>query len=220
MPKLQVLVYPRVQFYTYLHPSNIKYTGKTLTHVSGLTDAKITLWYLGIKKQTNEMIDTLITNKHTLAIEDAELRRKYESYVDINLIPGRYKEGKFYYEGYTSENMHKFVYPSQLNENDLIKRDKTFAHAIRQLLTPDASPALASDETLKQLPRAYFVVCEWDQLKDQILCFAERLRLNGVPVDIVFYENAFHGVFKMLNSYQVARDMFNDVVTYIQEYID
>jgi acetyl esterase/lipase len=95
---------------------------------------------------------------------------------------------------------------------------------------------------LKLLPKAYFLVLEWDTLKDQCLIYAERLKSNNVPVEVSFYENGYHGMVPFIDQkgiklyyyliiekrflffqsiladgYELSRKMLNDLVKYIQE---
>lgn len=215
-----MLIYPRTQFYTYLLPSTVVYAGKNLLDTSGISGTKTILWYSGINIVTKEMIDAIRSNNHTLLIENVNLRKKYQNYLDLNIIPDKYKKGKSYYNGYDSLVKQNMIYPSELHDESIFKRDNTVANSVKKLLTPDASPGLADDSLLKQLPKAYFVVCEWDPLKDQILIYAERLRRNGVQVDIDFYENCFHGVSQLLNSYKIANKMLDGVIKFIKNNID
>ena len=53
------------------------------------------MWLIGIKDNISEEMENIfISNNHTLLLEDKYLRKKYESYVDINLVPEKYKNGK------------------------------------------------------------------------------------------------------------------------------
>jgi acetyl esterase/lipase len=193
-----------------------------LTHL-GLSGAKTFLWNVGITKITKEMEDAILTNNHTLLVEDANLRKKYQEYLDINFIPNEYKKGKSYYDGYNSETVQNFVYPKILNENSILKKDKNLAVAIQKLLTPEASPLLANDDLLKSLPKAYFAVVEWDALKDQALIYAGRLRANGVPVDIDFYEGGFHGIANYVmkkHGYKVGHEILDGIVKFVKTNIN
>ena len=219
-PKLQVLIYPRVQYYSYLLPSAIVYSGKDFLNLLGLTGAKGLFWLVGITEITKEMEEAILKNNHTLLIEDPNLRKKYQSYLNIDYIPQEYKKGKIYYSGYNDEKMQSIIYPNaELDENSIFKKDKKLASAIKNLLTVECSPGLAGDEILKQLPKAYVAVVEWDRLKDEGLIYAGRLRENGVPVEIGFFETGFHGIANMFN-YKVAHDIFDGVLNFIRNNID
>jgi acetyl esterase/lipase len=186
----------------------------------GLNGAKTLLWHVGITEISKEMEEAILRNNHTLLIEDSNLRKKYQSYLNIDYIPEEYKKGKIYYSGYSSETMQSVVYPQgELDENSVFKKDQKLANAIKNLLTVEGSPGLADDEILKKLPKAYVSVVEWDCLKDQGLIYAGRIRANDVPVEIAFFEGGFHGIANMFN-YKVAHDIFKGVTNYITNNIN
>ena len=200
-------------------PSTLYYTGKDFLNHFSLTGGKTLLWHVGITEVTKEMEESILNNSHTLLVEDASLRKKYQEYLNIDYIPEEYKKEKPYYIGYNNEKMQKFVYPKKLDESSILKRDKPLAQAISGLLSVEGSPGLADDEVLKRLPKAYFVISEWDAIKDQALIYAGRLRSNGVPVEIAFYETGFHGIASFINEktgYKVARDMLSGIVDFIK----
>lgn len=191
LPEIQILIYPWVQIYSFLLPSDMYYSSRGfLTHLSKPIGRWL-VWLLGITENiTEEMENSFIANNHTLLIEDENLRNKYQSYLDIDLIPEQYKKGKIYYDGYKSKKVQDLIYPKKLDDSNILKKDKKLAELIKtRFFSKHASPALADESLLKKLPKAYFVVFEWDTLKDQSLIYAERLRLSGVPVKIAFYGN-------------------------------
>ncbi len=221
MPKLQVLIYPWTQMYNSLLPSEIFYgQNKGFFSHTGFSFARYQLWLAGIENPTVEMELAIQSNNHTLLVEDESLRQKYKSLLNIDLIPSKYKANKIYYDGYTSKKMQDFVYPSKLDKNNILRKDKKLAKALKTILTPDASPCLADDDLLKLLPKAYFIVFEWDSLKDDGLLYAERLRRNGVDTTVVFSEHAFHGLVPFIDDflgYDLARTLLKDLVDYIKK---
>ena len=75
------------------------------------------------------------------------------------------------------------------------------------------------DEILKQLPKAYVAVVDWDALKDHGLMYAGRLRANGVPVEIGYFEGGFHGIANYVYSefgYEEARNILNGILNFYQ----
>ncbi len=91
----------------------------------------------------------------------------------------------------------------------------------KQLFRPEVSPLFAHDNDLKGLPNAYFILLEWDFLKDEGLLYANRLKQLGVDVHIAFYENAFHGVAQILEVefFQIARNMQDDLIRYLFDFL-
>ena len=62
-------------------------------------------------------------------------------------------------------------------------------------------------------------VCEWDSLKDENLIFGERLKNVGVKTKIAFYETCYHGMVQMVDKYELAKKIQEDLVNYINEKI-
>jgi len=84
------------------------------------------------------------------------------------------------------------------------------------------SPGLADEEHLTGLPKAYFIIVEWDTFKDESLIYSSRLRNAGVDVNVAFYDNTFHGVLTFVEQglgYSVAHKMYEDLVEYIHKNI-
>ena len=89
-------------------------------------------------------------------------------------------------------------------------------------MTFEGSPGLADDEILKHLPKAYIAVVEWDAIKDHGLIYAGRLRANGVPVEIGYFESGFHGIANYVNTntgYIVAQKILNGIINYVNKSI-
>ena len=83
---------------------------------------------------------------------------------------------------------------------------------------PDVSPGLADSDKLVGLPKAYFIVCEMDPIKDDGLLYSERLKRAGVQVEVNYYEG-YHGIvaeIDEISGYQVARAMLDDLIKYIK----
>ncbi|XP_048119824.1 arylacetamide deacetylase isoform X2 [Alosa alosa] len=64
---------------------------------------------------------------------------------------------------------------------------------LRRMSDPRASPLLVPDASLRGLPRAYVLTCEYDVLRDDGVMYTTRLRRAGVPVTHEHYAGGFHG---------------------------
>ena len=165
------------------------------------------------------MESVFLTDSHTLLLEDEVLKKKYEEYLDINLIPEKYKIGRSYYSDY-QEIKDKMI--GELDTSVIYKIDRKIADKVKILFTKEASPGLADADILKLLPKTYFVILEWDILKDQSLIYAERLKLNNVSVEVAFYENIFHGSAPFIDDYigyTLSRKILDDLVDYVRNNI-
>ena len=210
-PKLQLLIYPWLQMFSLITPSMIHYNDKVF--IDGNT-GELILYYLGYTKQTKEMYDAINSNNHTLLL-DEQTRKRFYSYLNTDLIPDVYKEGRDYYKnGKHAELLAKI--PSKLDDSNILVRDTEFANNLKKLFNPDLSPGLVDDEYLKKLPSTYQIVCEWDGVKDDGLIFGERLRRAGVESHIAFYKTCFHGLVSSLEQYDLAPKIFEDLVKYME----
>ncbi len=209
--------------YNYMLPSDIYYYSKGFISNAKFPLGKYMLWLVGVKENISEEMENIfVFNEHTLLLEDSELKKKYEEYLDINLIPDKYKTGRTYYEGSKNIQEKRYAYPAELPDSHILKKDNELAKKVKNMLTVEASPSLAEPELLRLLPKAYIIVFEWDMLKDQILIYSERLRANGVPVEVAYYENAYHGMVPFIDEhsgYELSRIIFNDLVKYINDNI-
>lgn len=176
--RLVVFITPFTQAYNLELPSNKRYFPRGLISYFTFYAGKLVYWYLGIPNSTKEMNEIFINNLHTLAIDDEDLREKYRHLTDLNMIPERYKTGRDYYSKIP-------VFPSRSSEPSLFKSDPKLKNIIKNLFSKEISTSLSDDEILKKFPRAYFIIYECDQLKDDGLIFANRLELAGINVKVM-----------------------------------
>ena len=138
MPKIQILVYPWVQIYDFMLPSHIHYSGKDL-----ISNAKFTLgeymWYLlGIQSNiTQEMINIFRENRQTVFLKDKNLKKKYEEYLNTDLIPQKYKNDKSYYDGYKSLREKNSVKLNEFSKD--IQIDEMLVEKINKFFTREVS---------------------------------------------------------------------------------
>lgn len=209
-PFLQVLIYPWTQSFNINLPSSKHYKSGIL---STLTPGRIILWYLGITKFDQELEDAINKNEHILLIDNLDLRKKYESYFDVNLIPNEFKTQSYY------KNYQNISQLSALNDTHIFKKDSESAEIIKRIFDSEFSPALAD---LTETPKTYMVVLEWDSLKDDNLIYAERLKQAGADVTVAFYRNMFHGIAHMVGlnlGLTMPNIILDNLVEFIKENI-
>jgi len=190
-PVFQLLIYPWTQSVNINLPSCRQYKSGL---VSTLTPGRIILWYLGFTNFNDELEDAINNNEHILLIQDKKLRSKYFDYFDMSQIPDQYKQKSYYSE-------HKDVrhyLKDDLDESHVLKDPQTETR-VMQIFDEDFSPALATHDELKQTPKTYIIIFEWDSFKDENLLYAQKLKQAGVEVEIDFYHSMFHGAAHQIN---------------------
>jgi len=139
---------------------------------------KVLAWYLGHTNIADELEPILNSNNHTLLLDESS-KAKIKSYLSVDLIPAEYKKSSYY-----SDYDQAFVYPT-VKLDGKIKKEKKLAENIRNIFSAEISPGIADPQHLVGLPKAYFIVVEWDALKDESLIYSERLRLAGI-IQLIF----------------------------------
>jgi acetyl esterase len=74
---------------------------------------------------------------------------------------------------------------------------------------PDASPLRAA--RVDGVAPALVLIAEYDPLRDEGIAYADRLRAEGVSVEVVTYDDMLHGFFTMVN-FMVRADEAVDLV--------
>lgn len=214
-PKIQVLVYPLVQFANAKLPAYVRYAPTGVTGSSRIGIEKYSKWYFGIINQTDLIISIYDRNEHFALIEDENEYNRIVSYLNVDRIDHKYKAHANYYENRVK------TYPRKLPENSELRDNPQLVEFFKQLFKPEVSPLFAPESDLKKLPKAYFILLEWDFLKDEGLLYASRLKEAGVDVHIAFYENAYHGIASSIEvrDFVVARTMQDDLIRYLTQFL-
>ncbi|KAK9962819.1 hypothetical protein ABG768_008170 [Culter alburnus] len=88
------------------------------------------------------------------------------------------------------------------------------------LADPRASPLLVPDTTLRLLPKAYVLTCEYDVLRDDGLMYVTRLRNAGVDVTHEHYPSGFHGALMLTmwpTDFDIGHRMMDNYVTWLKQ---
>ena len=194
LPILQALMYPRLNYLDYTFPSYLSNTkGDKFDDIhSALVKAG-----LNRKKINKNMIEEISQSKHLFLIEDTQTRLKYLKYIDYNLIPVQFKNGNSDYKSYVKNHeqlLQQLSLPDGDLENDsLLKNDEDFSKAAFKLLLPEVSPCFLSNSVLNKFPQTYMIIVENETVRDENFIFSERLKQNGVKVNVAYYLNKGKG---------------------------
>ncbi|XP_005353811.1 arylacetamide deacetylase-like 4 [Microtus ochrogaster] len=127
--------------------------------------------------------------------------KKYKKWLGSDNIPQRFK---------SQDLQPKF--PGPFNETAYLETTRIF--------DLEASPLLADDKTIAQLPEAFLVSCEYDVLRDDCLLYKKRLEDQGVPVTWCHVEDGFHGCILLFDkgifSFPCSHEVMNSTVSYIK----
>lgn len=191
-PKLQVLVYPILQFFDFTLPSYRKYLPKRVLGNIGHENFKNFIHYFtGI-----EVDDSIFSNGHTNQMhKESDL----SEYVNPNYLPHEFRRDHDF-------DRLEFANDSYNKYSDLSKI----------LLSSDVSPLLVSDEYLRVNTPANTILLttEIDILRDDGFIYAERLRRLNLNIHHTHHETLFHGIFGLLHGlikFDVAHSLVKDV---------
>ncbi|XP_051966443.1 arylacetamide deacetylase [Xyrauchen texanus] len=104
----------------------------------------------------------------------------------------------------------------------LVFTGKSPVHSIgphHLLSDPRASPLLVPDTTLRLLPKAYVLTCEYDVLRDDGMMYVTRLRNAGVDVTHEHYPSGFHGALMFTvwpTDFEIGHRMLDNYVTWLK----
>lgn len=188
--------------------------------MSSMSYPKIILWYLGVTNTTVDVEQAIISNNHTLILNE-KLRQKVASYLDVNLIPEKYKT-QDYYRKYHHLRPIKPGSDRDLDQQSVLKTNQHLVDKINTLYSDEVSPCLADVDKLRTLPQTYSILCEWDGLKDENLIFVERLRQANVQVDVAFYDKCYHAMIPFIDpttGFELSNQILNDLIGFLRQRI-
>ncbi|CAF3721686.1 unnamed protein product, partial [Adineta steineri] len=188
--RLQVLIYPVVQFFDFMIPSYLT----PALHIFHFGRAgQVFQLYLN-----KTITDDIIINNHT----NLQQKKKYRQYVDWSLIPEKYRQ------------IYKKPITDEIDgNNELIKNSE-------QLLDRKLSPLLVDNKELAKLPSTYILTVDHDRLRDEGFIYAERLKASGVKIVHHHFEHTFHGSLTFLEGIfelDIAHVMLDDIVKYVKD---
>ncbi|CAF2957169.1 unnamed protein product [Rotaria sp. Silwood2] len=190
MPRVQVLIYPVVQFFDFMLPSYLT----PALHIFHFGRGGLVLEFY-INKSISA--DVLVNN-HT----SIEQKKQYRRFVDWSFIPKEYRK----------------VYKESITDN--IDGNPKLIENAKQVLHPDVSPLLVDDDELAKLPSTYILTVDHDRLRDEGFIYAARLKASGVNVVHRHFDNTFHGSLTFLEGLfelNIAHEMLADIVQYLKQ---
>jgi len=195
--KLQVLIYPVVQFVDMLTPSyqliRSEVDGTALVEPESL--ARWLLVYLGID---TKHVHSVMNNNHTVP----EVRRAVHfNYLSHDILPASFKRESSYIQP-----------PSTYGDPVLYRQLEPF------LFNSDFSPIM--NPSLAGMPKSLVITCEYDPLRDEGYWYMQRMRDEGVDVDYLHYEHGFHAMLNLYTEIELGRKAFADIAKYILNNID
>lgn len=173
-PRLQVLIYPILQFLDFALPSYERYLPAS---VLGSINRENVIKFLGYLTGEECVDETIFRNGHTSA------RQK-------DLLGGYVSRRYLSNEDNQQPQLH-----GHLNDTE-----NRFARLTELLLSNIASPLLVDDAYLAaHTPeRTILITAEMDVLRDEGFIYAERLRRVQKRVTHVHYDDLFHGIFGLV----------------------
>ena len=189
VPRVQLLIYPVVQFFDFLVPSY-------------LTPA-LHIFHFGRRGQVLELYlnksitDDVLDNNHT----SIKQKQQYRKYIDWSLIPQKYRQ----------------IYREPKHDDK--QGNPILIENAKAVLTSDLSPLLVENEVLAKLPRTYVLTVDHDRLRDEGFIYVGRVKANGVKLVHHHFENTFHGSLTFLEGpfeLQIAHEMLDDIVNYLK----
>lgn len=200
--KLQVLLVPALQMFTYNTTSVISSRNYFSNTVNNLLQVVFWTNYMGCGR---DLIPDIITNKHTTP----QLKQsKFGTYVDQNKwLKHRDVEFK------NKDLAQKVDFGAPVTDSCLLNK----------MFDPEMCPLMADRELLSSgLPRAYVMTAGYDIIRDEGIMYAERLKDAGVPVTFINHKSSFHNALTFIGGplcLDVGKKTIRDVISYLQLHV-
>jgi acetyl esterase/lipase len=174
-PKMQILIYPILQFFDFSLPSyRLNLPKRVLGNIDHENFKNFIHYFTGY-----EVDDTIFFNGHTSSWHKDE----YSKFVSIDYLP---------------------LHLRNHSQNDVKLLNSTIAMSeelSKILLSKEVSPLLVDDEYLFMHTPAntYLLTTEMDILRDDGFIYANRLRSIGKNIEHKHYDSVFHGIMGLLH---------------------
>ncbi|KRX98268.1 Twinkle protein, mitochondrial, partial [Trichinella pseudospiralis] len=193
--KLQVLIYPVVQFVDFMTPSY-----QMAYHLYGRTalpdPESIVRWMLVYLGLDVEHVPKVLRSDHVDPIRQFRLLQA----VQHDQLPPEFLDPSYYKKPLPKLN--------NTESSEAMHRVQSY------LLDWQVSPLLQQD--MSDLPKALVLTCEFDPLRDEGYFYVHRLRQAGVNASWIHYSTGFHAMLNIHNEVPLGRQAIQDVATFIR----
>ena len=107
-----------------------------------------------------------------------------------------------------TQSYEKYGHNMPLTQRDMVWFFNHYANE-SQWLDPRISPL--QEKSFKGFPPVWMATAEYDVLRDEGELFAERLKTDGVSVELCRYEGVTHGFIRMMNLIDTANTAVSDL---------
>lgn len=205
--KLQVLIYPLLQFHDLRTPSYQMYydTYAGTTFLDPDSIAYYYMMYAGLDLEGKpHYAASALRNAHV----PANVRSGQRHFVDFI---GHHRLPLHFVNGSRVE-----VVDGQGLQHEA--EGEVYAALAPYLFDPSFAPLMADD--LSGLPTALVITCQYDILRDDGALYTHRLEEHGVNTTWLHYENGFHAMLNFFFELQLARDTLDDIARWILTNVD
>lgn len=198
-PKMQVLIYPILQFFDFTLPSyRINLEKRILGNINHDNFKNFLHYFTGI-----EVDDSVFYNGHTSRYHKDSILAEY---VNPGYLPIKLR----------NQNLKTINFMNDTSEK--------YSRLAEILLDKKVSPLLVDDEFLKKHTPNYtlLLTAEMDILRDDGFIYAERLKRVGKTIVHKHYDNMFHGVLGLLHGplkFNEAHPLLKKIAQHVKEVI-